>query len=418
MSPILEVLIGMVFIYSLLSILVTQINAVIANTLKLRPRHLRDGLEQLVKDKEILAKILTHPLVDMVESNMVLPDQRLSDEQVEAIITTTLKNVTWIAPENFTNVLLNIIRVDSDQELFGALLNVIDGMPSGEHRRRLRLLVNQITSTGQGIDKLRKYIAGFEDDAYRQGLVEVLTEIDNEIAELGLEPDSNIALMAGLRKVKNPYLRNALSTILASSKSLEEAEKKIGQWFDNGMGRASTAFQTTLQYWSLAIGLLIAIVLNVDSLFMAQRLWNDPTLRDTVTIAAGQVNIADLQVQVDTAQTQIDEATAEGDTSTTQQDNTVATLAESLAAASATAEDLSNLRLPLGWSFEGLGDADEATDARVGSARYLWNFIPGNYSGWFVLWLAKIIGLGATMIAIAQGAPFWFGILQRLSSGK
>ncbi|MDQ7026909.1 MAG: hypothetical protein Q9P01_09860 [Anaerolineae bacterium] len=417
MSPILEVLIGMVFIYSLLSILVTQINAVIANSLKLRARHLRDGIEQLVKDKEILAKVLSHPLVDMVESNMVLPDQRLDDEQVEAIITNTLKNVTWIAPQNFTNVLLNIIRVDSDQELFGALLNVIDGMPSGEERRRLRLLVNQITTTGEGVDRLRKYIAGFEDEAYRQGLVEVLADIDSEIAELGLEPDSNIALMAGLRKVKNPYLRNALSTILATSKSLEEAEAKIGQWFDNGMSRASTAFQTTMQYWSLGIGLLIAVVLNVDSLFMAQSLWNDPALRDALTIAAEQVNIADLQAQVDTAQTQIDDTT-DGGTDTSQQSDAVATLAESFAAASATAQDLSELRLPLGWSFEGLGDADEATDARVGNARYLWNFIPGNYSGWFVLWLAKIIGLGATMIAIAQGAPFWFGILRRLSSGK
>jgi hypothetical protein len=408
MSPILEVLIGMVFIYSLLSILVTQMNAVISNTLKLRAKHLRTGIAELVKDEEMLAKVLTHPLVDMVESQMILPEQQLNAAQVKAIVDSTLKNVTWIAPENFTNVLLNIIRVSSDQELFGALLNVIDAMPMGEPRRRLRLLVNQITHSGQGVEELRQYIANLEDASYRQGLTELLNQIDNDIADLGLEPDSNIALMAGLRQVKNPYLRNALSTILASSKNIAEAEVKISQWFENGMSRASTAFQRTMQYWSLAIGITIALVLNVDSLFIAQRLWNDPSLRAAVIVAAEQANLADLQAQLDTPTPD----------SGSEPDNAVANLSQSIAAASATAEEFSNLRLPLGWSFENLSGSDAATDARIGSARYVWNFVPGNYSGWFILWIAKIIGLAATMIAIAQGAPFWFGILQRLSSGK
>ena len=404
MSPILEVLIGMVFIYSLLSILVTQINSVISNMLKLRANHLRDGIKDLVKDEEILAKVLTHPLVDMVENRMLLPEQQLDAQQVQSVVNSTLKNVTWIEPENFTNVLLNIIRVDNDQELFGALLHVIDEMPLGEHRRRLRLLVNNIINTGQGIDRLRQYVASLEDESYREGLTQVLNEIDREIAILGFEPDSNISLMAGLRKVKNPYLRNALATILASSKSLEEGETKIAKWFDGGMNRATTAFQNTMQYWSLFIGILIALVLNVDTIHIAQTLWEDEALRETINTTVQQMDVE----QLNQAATEV-QAQGAG-TTFTELETATTELGETL-------RRISELRLPIGWSFENLGDSPEDENF-VGNPRYIWNFSPTNYEGWLILWVTKIIGLGGTMIAIAQGAPFWFGILRRLSTGK
>jgi hypothetical protein len=420
MSPILEVLIGMVFVYSLLSILVTQINAVITNILKLRAKHLRDGIKELVKDDEILAKVLTHPLVDMVENKILLPEQQLDAQHVQSVVNSTLKNVTWIAPENFTSVLLNIIRVDSDQELFGALLHVIDEMPLGEHRRRLRLLVNNIINTGQGIDRLRQYVTSLEDESYREGLTNVLNEIDKEIAVLGFEPDSNISLMAGLRKVKNPYLRSALATILASSKSIEEGEKKIEQWFDNGMSRATTAFQNTMQYWSLLVGILIALVLNIDSIHLAQTLWEDEALRETIITTVERTDVAQLEQIADEAQAQATNSSTDADIEDEPEvdsQGTVEEVEEAAVDVGETLQRISELRLPIGWSFENLGDESEDENF-VGSPRYFWNFVPWNYDGWWVLWILKIIGLSATMIAIAQGAPFWFGILQRLSGGS
>jgi hypothetical protein len=407
MSPIIEVLIGMVFIYSLLSILVTQLNTVIANTLNLRAKHLRDGISELVKDKTILAKVMTHPLVDMVENKLGLPEEQLNEEQISAIVTGTLKSVTWIAPENFTNVLLNIIRIHSDKELYAALLNTIDGMPAGEQRRRLRVLVNQITNTGQGAEQLREYVNKLEDASYRHALNEILKQIDDEIIELGIDPTSNVTILAGLRKVKNPYLRNALSTILSTSKTVEEAEQKIGQWFDNGMSRATTAFQNTMQYWSLAIGILLALVLNIDTIDIARTLWEDEGFRYTLNSTIQATDITQLQqISQEAAPTDIVAQSVEDDTGM------------EMAGVNAleTYRHISDLRLPIGWNFQPLNPAED--EDFVGNPRYTWNFIPGNYDGWFVLWVTKIIGLGATMVAIAQGAPFWFGILRRLSGGS
>ena len=154
MSPIVEVLIGMIFLYSLLSILVTQLNSVVSQVLNLRTKHLRGAIRELVQDPEISAKIIAHPLIQMA-TEKVLPDQRLDDSQVAAILEGKMKHLTWIDPHTFVSALMDVIRVDSDKELFGALLDIIDKMPSGEERRRLRATVHQVMSTGEGLADLR-----------------------------------------------------------------------------------------------------------------------------------------------------------------------------------------------------------------------------------------------------------------------
>ena len=85
MSSILEIAIGMVFVFSLLSLLVTQINTLVLNVLNLRAKQLKEGLLHMVSDKELQAKILAHPLIRMVET-AVDPKLSLTAEQAEDII--------------------------------------------------------------------------------------------------------------------------------------------------------------------------------------------------------------------------------------------------------------------------------------------------------------------------------------------
>jgi hypothetical protein len=90
-------------------------------------------------------------------------------------------------------------------------------------------------------------------------------------------------------------------------------------------------------------------------------------------------------------------------------------------AAYKTLTSLLDLRLPLGWRYldlSTLDPADSTNAALFSDANNLWNFIPGNNSGWSGMVLAKLIGLFLTVIAIAQGAPFWFNILRRLGGDK
>jgi len=406
MSPIMQVLIGLVFLYSLLAILVTQINSVIANTLRLRTQHLRNAIGELIQDQELYAKVISHPLIRMVEGEMLLPGQQISDTQAQNIINGTLKNIGKIQPDTFVNVLMSLIRVTSDKELFGALLDIIDKMPDGEDRRRLRLAINRIMNTGEGIRDLMDLVNQIGEKPYREALTTALANIASEIADMGLEPNNNIALIAGLRTIKNPYLRNALSTVLATSRTLEDTEQQLVQWFNNGLERADAAYKRSMHMWSLIIGAIIAIVLNVDTLFLAQELWYDQTLRDSVVAVASSTDIATLEAI---------NATAEADITSTD-DTSTEDVVSSAEAVGQTLDNIIGLSLPMGWNFEDLSDAPE-NDQRIGNARYAWNLVPGNYDGWIIFIIAKIIGLAATMTAIAQGAPFWFGILKRLSGG-
>ena len=432
-SAIFEVIIGMVFIFSLLSILVTQINSVLASVLKLRARHLRDGITKLVYDPLIRAKVITHPLIRLVHGDMTVPEQQITDEQAQKIAMGPLHYVEWINPKTFVNVLISLIRVNSDNELFGALFNIIDGMPANHDRRRLRVLVNQLVNNGEGLQELRTAVTELQEPAYREALTEALDQIDDEIGRLGLEPNSIISLMAGLRNVKNIYLRTALETVLSTSKTLEEAEGQLAAWFDEGMARSTERFKSTMMAISIFVGVCIAVIMNVDSVNIARTLWDDPALRQLVSDTARRADTTVFQQQVEEAnavtnETTVDPAitpepgtdvqTAPTPTPTT---TPLTTVQKNGQAAYKTLTSLLELRLPLGWRYldlSTLDPTDTTNSALFSDTNNFWNFIPGNNAGWGGMVLAKLIGWFLTVIAIAQGAPFWFNILNRLAGAK
>lgn len=422
MSAIIEVMIGIVFVFSLLSILVTQINTVISNSLNLRARYLRDGIDDLITDPVLRAKVFAHPLVRMLQQQ-VLPGQNLTPEEAEKIAAGKLNRVSWIDPKNFVNVLLSIIRADADQELFSVLMNIVDAMPPDSSRRTLRLIISRLQQSGQGLDELRQFIDQMENEVYREALREALDQIDEAIGQIGLDTGGLISIIAGLRKIKNPYFRTALETVLSASKTIEDAQDKLSQWFDDGMTRASEAFARRMMQFSLLVGLGIALLANIDTLQLAKALWDDPALRSAVTAAAQNTDLAAMIQEAEQAQQEAlqnataPEATPEpGAAAEGEGGATIADVQASAAAAQATVQQLLDLRLPIGWELTNLR-ADDAvpTEAQLTNHRNVWNYFPGNNPDfWWQLVLAKLVGLAATMIAIAQGAPFWFNILNRL----
>ncbi|MEL6306813.1 MAG: hypothetical protein AAFN11_01200 [Chloroflexota bacterium] len=412
MSPILEVLIGMVFVYSLLSILVTQINKLISTSLRLRAKHLRGAFDEIIHDEEIRAKVVTHPLIRLMDKDMVLPNQRLTKEQIDEILDSGVNLVEWVDPETFVNVLSTVIKVDHDRELYGALLDIVDGMPDGEERRRLRRMVDTVVDTGEGVEELKTYISEMTQKAHKNALIKMINDITAEIGNTNFEGKSNIALMAGIRKINNVYFRESMKAILSTSQTLEEAETKIAKWFDDSMDRTSQAFKGAMVYLSLAVSCVLALVLNIDSLHLAQTLWDDPALRDTVIAAVEQADITELEL------TEAEASNIPEDTDESNTDEVVDSVTDAGADVVTTLEQISSLRLPIGWAFDNLSDGDVGDEAFIGNSRYLWNYVPTNNPDWWQLLLLKILGIGATMVAIAQGAPFWFGILHRLSGGS
>ncbi len=80
------------------------------------------------------------------------------------------------------------------------------------------------------------------------------------------------------------------------------------------------------------------------------------------------------------------------------------------------------LNLPISWEYTPLtvdcftseGDSRLLCD----NTRNLWLLNPSNNPDWLGFILRKLIGIAITSLAIAQGAPFWFDLLNRLVRGR
>lgn len=404
-AAIIEVVIGLVFIFILMSILVTQINTIIINLLNLKAKRLKEQLDIMLTDPVIRTKILTHPLIGMVEtpgSEIVLtsPTERITAQAAQELTEGKRARVSYIETATFVDVLVDVLTANTGQKLYEELNRVVDRMDPSVEKSVFRDLIRQIQLKGTGIGELRALIATMTDpDAKKQMLV-ALNLVDAALDKLQVESSDLIPLHLGVRQIRDQYLQAALEAVLNTAHSLQDAQEKLGQWFDNGIGRAREVYTRQMQRISIIIGLLLAVILNVDTLFIGRVLWEDPALRAAVA-AAAEASVPTLEEQISLGQPDPTQPPAQN-------------LDEATQAARNIFSTLLDLRLPLGWSFSPL--ESDMMEASRDDGRNLWLYGPANNPDWFGLWLKKAIGLIVTTIAVAQGAPFWFDFLRRLTN--
>lgn len=401
-SAIIEVAVGIIFVYSLLSILVTQINTLIGYVTNLRAKRLKRELNTLLSDPVVRARIMTHPLINMVE-NKLPPEQRITAEKALELTGGNDANVSYISQPIFVDVLVDVLTGERGARLFAGLNKAIEDMPATIQKSELRELTRKIQITGEGVPELRDAIRKISDETVRQNILDALHMLENALDALQVETSDLIPLFLGVKQIQDAYLQRSLEAVLTTANSLKDARDKIGLWFDNSMSRASDVFRREMQRISLIVGLILAVVLNVDTVHLGRTLWEDPALRQAVAVTA-EASAPRLQT-----------------VNTTNNDDITAAMQE----ARGTLNDLLNLRLPVGWEFTPLTSESAQRGGEAGllrdpytDTRNLWNFIPGNSPHWFTLVLQKLIGLFITTIAVAQGAPFWFDILAKLTARK
>ena len=399
--------------YILLSILVTETNSLLSRATRLRSRNLRNTLDGIIQDPVLRAKVYTHPLIQLVKAEPVLPNQRITEAEAGKIAAGPIGSVDWIEPATFVDVVLKTVKVESNQQMFGDLLNIIDGMPAGPERRGLRLMVNRVMSTGQGMTELRQSLRYVQQRQVRSALTDVLNQIDDQIGQLGLQPSNDASLMAGVLQNENPYFRSALSAVMASAQSVDEVRSNLENWFNSAMTRASTSYAAKMKTLSVFVALAIALAVNVDTLHIARTLWEDPIRREQIS---SEVSFS---IQSGQLKSEVNDAAEDDQGFTASQAQTEIGAEDVIGAGAELAnrlQDIQSLRLPIGWFMENVGIYSSDHPVRS-NPNNLWNYLPeNNPDGWAMLLLGKLFGIAATVIAAAQGAPFWFGIVNRIFS--
>lgn len=449
-SPIIEVAIGMIFIFSLLSILVTQINTFIINVLNLRPKQLKEGLMNLVNDQELQARILAHPLIRLVDDT-VNPKARLSWQSVKNILAGSPTKVGYIAPSTFVEAMLSLLTAEADSAMFKPLEDGINALPNSDQKVRLREMLRDLRSFADtDTREIRQVILELPNETHKQLLSYALEEVENALGRVPIKSGQLIPLLEGIRKIENPAFQEAINTVLATARNLEEARSKLQDWFNDGMDRISDLYKQRIQYISLIVGFFLSIIMNADTLQLASAFWENPEMRQAISTTAQQ-NLNRLERQINITPTApagiqsiqptplppIDDGSIPPQPETlpefaqTSQENKDAinssaqiAVQQSAGEVSDTVQQLIDLQLPIGWEYTPITQEMITTSQAAGlpdpsqNARNLWNLLPSNNPNWFANLLRKLVGIVITMVAIAQGAPFWFDLLRRLSGAN
>jgi hypothetical protein len=266
-SGILDVAIGIIFLYLLLSLICSSLTEGIARILALRSSNLLNAPE----DDKVIDKLYNHPLIKG------LYRQGWFDK-----LTSRAGKPSYIPARTFASALLDILAP-----------------PNANGRSKtfdeVRDAVNQITD-------------------------------------------------ADLKKVLLLSLNNA-------NGELDKVRQNIENCFNDAMERVYGWYKRKTQIIILAVALVISIALNADTLTVANSLWNDTALRESLVAVAQRATEQSLSKDIGEIKQQ-----------------------------------LAQLQFPLGWQ---------------------------SFPSTLPEWLAKAFGLLFTAAALALGAPFWFDVLNK-----
>ncbi len=417
LQEIFEVVLGLVFIWLILSTATMQVGEWLANLFRWRAGDLEQAVQRMLNDEDLTRLFYDHPLIRSLSDARGGQDTRPS----------------YIPANKFSTVLLSIIQnaeTEASLLLHGlyGLFPRLEAVKSAAIRKQARADLQRlvelarlsVNSEGEGAmsnlmrTALQKEIAdlGTRYPELRSASQAVLEKAQAEKTQvdalLGSLPnaaapggDFNKALRGTLAlRVTNPGLRLTLSSLFigieeSSADCLGALRNNIESWFNDAMDRLSGRYKRKAQWTAFAVGLAIAIVLNVDTISVSNQLWREPMLRQAINAAAQQV--------------------AQSGQSTPP---AITDLIVSLQ------NQYFSVSLPVGWTLS-------SRTALAGSACSL-SPIPGTTfgvsvgggclrpvdtplaaNGW--LWsLTKVAGLVMTALATTQGSSFWFDVLVKI----
>jgi hypothetical protein len=228
-STILEVIIGLIFVYLLLSIMCTAANEWVAAMTRRRGKTLEKGLAQLLGGQRMTLDETPKPDRPADDANASKVNQRTrfqpkyskrpDDALIRAFYEHPLissmmhdkNHANYLSPRNFSATLTDIITgAQKSKVAFNDIVDGVNALPDGEVKKSLLALLRRSEAD---IDKARFAIEG---------------------------------------------------------------------WFNDAMDRVSGWYKRRTQLWTIIIAAVLTLVANADTIQIGRKLWTDPVLRTAV----------------------------------------------------------------------------------------------------------------------------------------
>jgi hypothetical protein len=247
----LDVVIGLSFVFLVISLAAASVREAIASVLNSRAARLEEAIANLLGDPEqndVAEKFFENPLINALSTKHVINDKKVG---------------SYLPSRTFALALLDTLRHDVDEpdDVKAAQKAVDDATknykmtPSDASRQALaaaRVTLGQAWAsapapTGDKLAQAWKLVAKLPEGAIQRQLQIVVEDADADVAKL----------RAGIERV-----------------------------YDEAMERVSGWYKRRSQLVILVVAILIAAAGNIDSIAIGSALWKDPTVRAAVVAAA------------------------------------------------------------------------------------------------------------------------------------
>jgi len=427
LQEILEVAVGLVFVWLVISIATMSFQEWISTIVNLRAKNLKTAIVQMLGSKNLTRLFYEYPLI----TNLYVRTNKRSKKT---------RLPSYIPADKFAAALFELVvqaGTDSNpvQEITKELEKQLATIQSPEGQARARedwasvlKTARNVTSSGLGIAaldtlKLQLQTYGEKYPEIKPTIDILLLQVDEYYGQFAekqptgslSEPDAGLALRQfnlgrlALEKT-NPRLGESITAIarqsegygLTGEQAVAATRLNLESWFNDAMDRLSSDYKRHAQLVSFIIGIILALFFNVDTIHVATSLWREPILRQAI--------IAQVESYTPPASSQ---------------EGSVLPPLESIPALQI---QLQALNIPFGWttaSFDTDGRTCSLLPFQPGKA---WGIPSQDGQGQAICmkldnlpidvygWLGKVLGLLMTGAAAAQGAPFWFDLLKRLLS--
>ncbi len=416
LQEILEVAIGLVFMWLVISIATMQVQEWLASYMGWRAKELERAIRGMLVDPVMAERFYDHPLIKSLARVSEKPGKRHLPSYIPAdkfalalfdIVSTAGSEASVIQHHLYSlRTELDALAKDQQEAAHIALNGLI------ELARRAATTEAGTKLAEAALEELHRGIEQFAQDypQLKPALDAAMAQIDRQtgdinalIAEVlpaGSKEDSFLALRRGALAlaVLSPALKSNLETLLKSVENAEDrlaaARTSVETWFNDAMDRLSGWYKRNAQRVALIIGVVLALLMNVDSIALATHLWREPTVRQALIAQAETFTMPEVDP------TAPEQAVREFRTY------------------------FNGLTLPLGWVFEPVPLNGQTCAFLPDSPNEVFGiwwgeecFRPANATAetsgleWLGLKVAGILLSGA---AAMQGAPFWFDILRKL----
>jgi hypothetical protein len=426
LTPIISTMLGLLFIWIMLSLAVMYFNELVAARFGWRSKMLEATIRNMLSDAALADQLYNHPLIRSLYSGpegsskpSYIPASQFSQALLD-IVTNAGSDASLIQEATY-RLRWELPRLGSKKrKLAQKQINIIlaltrrtlvsEASPQVQENA-LKEIRTAFIQLGEDFPDLKPAIDGMMTTmaVQRSQIQDALETSRNAQTNDPVQEFTN-HYRAGMKtlSVTHPRLKQTLNALLSEINVVgaqpegaqQRARENLEQWFNNSMDRLSGWYRRRAQTLAYALAISLALLFNLDSVALANKLWREPLVRNLLA----------------------DQATAFSD------HNPAAITSPTIDQILILQGQTDWLSLPVGWIGFPVKVDTKSTLASVCNLRptpgvgilglpvinkcYPIVNIPASQdvSGWVL----KILGFLVTGIAAAQGAPFWFDLLKRL----